>query len=156
VDATNDIAEFLASRRAKVTPEQVGLPSYGPRRVPGLRRDRERVAKDLVAHLRSEAGRNPYDRGLSDLIGELSTRSQEFRTSWAAHDVRFHQTGVKRLRHPVVGDLDLTYEVMELSAGAGVTIAVYSADPGSRSEEGLDLLASWAATSEDETTADAR
>jgi transcriptional regulator with XRE-family HTH domain len=268
VDATNDIAEFLASRRAKVTPEQVGLPSYGPRRVPGLRReevaslagvsvdyykrlergnvngvsdivlealaralqldeaerahlfdlvrasspiaprrrravpqrvrpvvqrildsmgtpalvrnarvdylaanplgralyaplfesreqpansarftfldpaahdfyaDWERVAKDLVAHLRSEAGRNPYDRGLSDL------------------NVRFHQTGVKRLRHPVVGDLDLTYEVMELSADAGLTMAVYSAEPGSRSEEGLNLLATWTATLEHEQTAE--
>ena len=264
VDAAQDIAEFLTSRRERVTPEQVGLPSYGPRRVTGLRReevaslagvsveyykrlergaasgvsdgvlqalatalqlddaerahlfdlaraanpitptrrrpvrqrlrpvvhrildsitapaivrnsrvdylaanptgralyaplfdsreqppnsarftfldpaaqhfyvDWERVAKDLVAHLRSEAGRNPYDRGLSDLVGELSTRSPEFRTWWAAHNVRYHQTGTKRLRHPIVGELELSYEVMELSADAGVTISVYSAEPGSR------------------------
>src|SRR4051812_12702524 len=278
MDAASDIAEFLTTRRAKITPDRAGLPSYGPRRVPGLRReevaslagvsveyykrlergnasgvsdgvlealaqalqlddaerahlfdlaraanpvapkprrpvqqrvrptvhrildsltapaivrnsrvdylaanplgralyaplfesreqppnsarftfldpaardfyvDWERVAKDLVAHLRSEAGRNPYDRGLSELVGELSTRSPEFRTWWAAHNVRFHQTGVKRLRHPVVGELELSYEVMELSADAGLTVAVYSADPGSRSQEALDLLASWSAT----------
>jgi transcriptional regulator with XRE-family HTH domain len=280
VDAANDIAEFLTSRRARVTPEQAGLPTWGPRRVKGLRReevaslagvsveyykrlergnasgvsdsvlealaqalqlddaerahlfdlaraaspiapkrrrgaqqrvrpavlrildsmtgpaivrnsrvdylaanplgralyaplfdsreqppnsarfvfldpaaqkfyvDWERNAKDLVAHLRSEAGRNPYDRGLSDLVGELSTRSHEFGTWWAAHNVRYHQTGTKRLRHPVVGELELDYEVMEISADDGLTISCYSAEPGSRSQQALDLLASWAATPE--------
>jgi transcriptional regulator with XRE-family HTH domain len=280
VDATNDIAEFLTSRRARVTPEQAGLPTWGPRRVKGLRReevaslagvsveyykrlergnangvsdavlealaralqlddaerahlfdlaraanpvaprrrrpavqrvrpvilrilesitapaivrnshvdylaanplgralyaplfdsreqppnsarftfldpaaqefyvDWERTAKDLVAHLRSLAGRNPYDRGLSDLVGELSTRSDEFRTWWAAHNVRYHQTGTKRLHHPVVGELELQYEVMDVSADDGLTISVYSAEPGSRSNEALDLLASWTATPE--------
>ena len=110
--------------------------------------DWERVAQDLVAHLRSEAGRNPYDRGLSDLVGELSTRSDDFRIWWGAHNVRYHQTGAKRLRHPVVGELELAYEVMELSADDGLTVSVYSADPGSRSHEALDLLASWTATPE--------
>jgi transcriptional regulator with XRE-family HTH domain len=280
VDASNDIVEFLSSRRARVTPEQVGLPTYGARRVKGLRReevaslagvsveyykrlergnvsgvsdsvlealaqalrlddaelahlfdvarlaspiapkrrrgaqqrvrpvvlrilesmtapaivrnsrvdylaanplgralyspvfdsrerpansarftfldpaaqefyvDWERTAKDLVAHLRSEAGRNPYDRGLSDLVGELSTRSPEFGTWWAAHNVRYHQSGTKRLRHPVVGELELAYEVMDVSADEGLTIAAYSAEPGSRSAEALDLLASWSATPE--------
>lgn len=284
MDAAKDIAEFLTSRRAKVTPEQVGLPTYGPRRVPGLRReevaslagvsveyykrlergnasgvsdgvlealaralqlddaershlhdlaraanpvapkrrraaqqrvrpvvqrivdamttpaivrnsrvdylsanalgralyapvfesreqppnsarftfldpaahdfyaDWERTAKDLVAHLRSEAGRNPYDKDLSNLVGELSTRSPEFGAWWAAHNVRYHQTGVKRLRHPVVGDLELSYEVMELSADTGLTISVYSAEPGSRSEQALDLLASWSATPAEQPT----
>jgi transcriptional regulator with XRE-family HTH domain len=278
VDPASDIAEFLTSRRARVTPEQAGLPSWGPRRVKGLRReevaslagvsveyykrlergsasgvsdsvlealaralrlddaerahlfdlaraanpvapkprrpsqqrvrpavlrilesmsapaivrnsrvdylaandlgralyaplfesreqpansarftfldpaakefyvDWERTAKDLVAHLRSEAGRNPYDRGLSDLVGELSTRSEEFGTWWAQHNVRYHRTGCKRLRHPVVGELELEYEVMDVSADDGLTIAVYSAEPGSRSAEALDLLASWTAT----------
>jgi hypothetical protein len=110
--------------------------------------DWERAAKDLVAHLRSEAGRNPYDRGLSDLVGELSTRSPEFRTWWAAHNVRYHRTGTKRLRHPLVGELQLDYEVMDVSADECLTIAVYSAEPGSRSAEALDLLASWTATPE--------
>jgi transcriptional regulator with XRE-family HTH domain len=280
MDALNDIAEFLTSRRARVTPEQAGLPTWGPRRVKGLRReevaslagvsveyykrlergnasgvsegvlealsralqlddaerahlfdlaraaspsaprgrrgvqqrvrpavlrildsiaapaivrngrvdylaanplgralyapifdsreqppnsgrfvfldpaarefyvDWERHAKDLVAHLRSEAGRNPYDRVLSDLVGELSTRSPEFGSLWAAHNVRYHQTGIKRLHHPVVGELELDYEVMEISADDGLTIGCYSAEPGSGSAQALDLLASWAATPE--------
>jgi transcriptional regulator with XRE-family HTH domain len=278
VNPADDIAEFLISRRRKVSPEQVGLPTYGPRRVKGLRReevaslagvsveyykrlergnasgvsegvlealalalrlddaerahlhdlaralrpivptrrrstqqrvrpavqrivdamstpaivrnsrvdylsanalgralyapvfesreqpansarftfldraaqdfyaDWERTAKDLVAHLRSEAGRTPHDRELSNLVGELSTRSHEFRTWWAAHNVRYHQTGVKRLHHPLVGELELAYEVMELSADTGLTVSVYSAEPGSRSQQALDLLASWTAT----------
>ncbi len=278
VDAANDIAEFLTSRRAGVTPEQAGLPTWGPRRVKGLRReevaslagvsveyykrlergnasgvsdgvlealaralqlddaerahlfdlaraanpvapkrrrpaqqrvrpavlrilesisapaivrnsrvdylaantlgralyaplfdsreqppnsarftfldpaaqdfyvDWERTAKDLVAHLRSEAGRNPYDKGLSDLVGELSTRSDEFRTWWAAHNVCYHQTGTKRLRHPIVGELELDYEGLDVSADDGLTISVYSAEPCSRSAQALDLLASWTAT----------
>jgi transcriptional regulator with XRE-family HTH domain len=108
--------------------------------------DWEKAAKDLVGALRSVAGRNPYDRGLTDLVGELSTRSEPFRTWWAAHHVRYHQTGTKRLHHPVVGDLELNYEAMELSADAGLRLAVFTAEPGSRSEDTLNLLASWAAT----------
>jgi len=108
--------------------------------------DWERTAKDLVAHLRSEAGRKPHDRHLSDLVGELSTRSPEFRTWWAAHNVRYHQTGVKRLHHPVIGELELSYEVMDLSADTGLTVAVYTAEPGSSAQQALDLLASWTAT----------
>jgi len=278
VDAAHDISEFLTSRRARLRPEQAGLPSYGKRRVPGLRReevaslagvsvdyykrlergnlsgvsdmvlealaralrldDAERaylydlaraagparrirrraiqqrvrpsvqriidalslpayvrnnrrdilaanplgqalyselfrdpvrpvnpvrfafldpaaqdffldwdgVAGDAVASLRIEAGRNPYDRGLSDLVGELATRSEEFRTRWAAHDVRYHRTGAKRVQHPIVGALDLAYEAMDLAADPGLTIVTYCAEPGSRSEEGLNLLASWIAT----------
>jgi transcriptional regulator with XRE-family HTH domain len=288
MDTTNDIAEFLTSRRARITPEQAGLPTYGKRRVPGLRReevaslagvsidyykrlergkvsgvsdsvlealagalhlddaerahlldlaraanpmaprrrrpvqqrvrpvvqrildsigtpalvrnarvdylaanrlgrglyaplfesreqpansarftfldraavdfyaDWERVANDLVAHLRSEAGRHPYDRGLSDLVGELSTRSAEFRTRWAAHNVRFHRTGTKRLHHPVVGDLDLSYETMELAADAGLNLTVYTAEAGSASQQALDILASWTATLDEPDTAGAR
>jgi transcriptional regulator with XRE-family HTH domain len=110
--------------------------------------DWQKAAKDLVAALRAEAGRNPYDRALTDLIGELSTRSEPFRKWWAAHNVRYHQTGRKRLHHPTVGDLELDYEVMELSADSGLLLAVSSAEPGSRSAEALDLLASWTATPE--------
>jgi transcriptional regulator with XRE-family HTH domain len=287
VDLSNDIGEFLASRRAKITPEQAGLPTYGVRRVPGLRReevaslagvsfeyyrrlergnvsgvselvlealaralrlddaerahlfhlaraagrvgtvspkrrravpqrvrpvvqqildnigtpalvrnsradylaanplgralyaplfesreqppnsarftfldpaaveffpDWERVAGDLVALLRSEAGRNPHDRGLSDLVGELSTRSAEFRTRWATHNVRFHRTGIKRIRHAVVGDLTLGYETMELQADSGLNLSVFTADPGSASQDALNILASWTATPEHERT----
>jgi transcriptional regulator with XRE-family HTH domain len=105
----------------------------------------DHVASELVAHLRSEAGRNPYDRQLSDLVGELSTRSDEFRVRWAAHNVRFHRTGTKRIHHPVVGPLDLSYETMELSAD-GLSVAIFTAEPGSASQQALDLLASWTAT----------
>jgi transcriptional regulator with XRE-family HTH domain len=110
--------------------------------------DWEKAAKDLVAALRSIAGRNPYDRALSDLVGELSTRSDAFRSWWAAHNVRYHQTGTKRLHHPVVGELELSYEVMELSADAGLRLAIFTAELGSRSEEALNLLASWTGTSD--------
>jgi transcriptional regulator with XRE-family HTH domain len=110
--------------------------------------DWDRVANEVVAMLRSEAGRDPYDRALSDLVGELSTQSETFRTKWAAHNVRFHDTGIKRLHHPVVGDLELTYEALELSADTGLTMFAYSAEPGSRSEQALNLLASWSATSD--------
>jgi hypothetical protein len=104
------------------------------------------MAGDTVALLRAEAGRDPYDRALSDLIGELSTRSEVFRTWWAAHNVRFHRSGVKHLHHPVVGDLTLTYESMELTADAGLRLNAYSAEPGTPSQDALNLLASWTAT----------
>ena len=280
MNAANDIAEFLATRRAKITPEQAGLPSYGKRRVPGLRReevaslagvsadyyrrmergqvsgvselvlealaralqldDAERVhlfdlaraaspvatkrsrqakqrvrpvvqrlldqieaaaivstvhgdylaanalgralyapvfegparpvnlarftflnphartlwgnwtsvADDTVALLRTEAGRDPFDKELTDLVGELSTRSDEFRVRWAAHDVRLHRTGLKHIQHPVVGALHLSYEVMELTADPGMTLVVYSAAADSADDDALRLLASWAATHE--------
>jgi transcriptional regulator with XRE-family HTH domain len=112
--------------------------------------DWERVANDVVAVLRAEAGRDPYDRDLSDLVGELSTRSELFRTLWAAHNVRRHDTGLKRFRHSVVGELELTFEAMELVADPGLTMFVYAAEPGSKSEQALNLLASWTATPDQE------
>jgi len=111
----------------------------------GFYADWEATAKDLVAHLRSEAGRNPFDKHVSGLVGELSTRSPEFSAWWAAHNVRHHRSGTKRVHHPVVGDLDLTYEVMDLAADEGLSVTAYAAEPGSRSEQALDLLASWIA-----------
>jgi len=110
--------------------------------------DWDSAATDIVAALRSEAGRNPYDRALSDLVGELSTRSDEFRTRWAAHNVRFHRSGVKHLHHPIVGDLHLDFERMDLPADDGLTIIINTAEPGSKSAEALNLLASWTATPE--------
>lgn len=110
--------------------------------------DWEQAADDSVAVLHGEAGRNPLDRELSDLIGELSTRSEEFRTRWARHDVRYHDTGTKRLYHPVVGALELSYEGMTLIADPELILFVFTADLGSRSHEALALLASWAATLE--------
>ncbi len=112
----------------------------------------DRVAVDVVAVLRAEAGRDPYDRELSDLVGELSTRSDLFRTLWAAHNVRKHDTGVKHFQHPLVGELILTFESMELVADSGQTMFVYTAEPGSKSEQALNLLASWTATPDEEMT----
>jgi transcriptional regulator with XRE-family HTH domain len=108
--------------------------------------DWERAADDAVAMLRIEAGRDPYDRALTDLVGELSTRSEDFRIRWAAHDVRLHRTGLKHFHHPVVGDLHLSYEVLELPADPGLTLIAFSADAGSPDDDALRLLASWAAT----------
>jgi transcriptional regulator with XRE-family HTH domain len=108
--------------------------------------DWDTVARDIVAALRGTAGRNPYDRELSDLIGLLSTRSDEFGARWASHDVRFHRTGTKRLHHPLVGDLTLAYETLELPADPSLTLVTYSAEPGSQSEAALQELAGWSAT----------
>jgi transcriptional regulator with XRE-family HTH domain len=280
VDSKNDIREFLATRRARITPQQVGLATYGRRRVPGLRREEvavlagvstdyyaqlergnlsgvsdsvldaiaralhldeaeyahlqdlaraanttphtrrrptpkqhvrpvvrrildgmtalpaivvngrldllaanrlgyalyspvyadssrsvnlarfcflnphatelyvrwDEAANTTVAMLRIEAGRNPNDRALSDLIGELAMRSETFRNRWAAHNVLLHRAGAKQFHHPVVGDLCLAYEVMELSADTGLALTAYSAEPDSPSQDGLALLPSWAAT----------
>lgn len=104
------------------------------------------AANNNVALLRTESGRNPYDKGLADLVGELSLRSDEFRVRWAAHNVRRHYSGDKHFRHPVVGDIELKFEAMELAEDPGLTLTVYPAEPGSKSEESLRLLASWAAT----------
>jgi transcriptional regulator with XRE-family HTH domain len=280
VDTKNEIREFLTSRRGRVTPQQAGLPSYGARRVPGLRREEvavlagvsvpyytrlergdvngvsegvleglaralqlddaerahlldlaraahpmparprrrqtkhgvrpevrwildaitgaaafvsndrldllaanqlgralyselydaparpvntarfvfldpraeasypewDRVATETVAILRSAAGRDPYNRELSDLVGELATQSDAFRTRWATHNVRFHNTGVKQFHHPVVGELSLSYNRLDLAADPGLTLFTYTTEPGSRSEDALRLLGSWAAT----------
>jgi transcriptional regulator with XRE-family HTH domain len=108
--------------------------------------DWESVANDAVAILRAEAGRDPYDRKLTDLVGELSMRSEEFRGRWAAHDVKFHRTGTKRLHHPLVGDLVLAFEALDLPGDSGQRILAYSAEPASPSHDALELLASWSAT----------
>jgi transcriptional regulator with XRE-family HTH domain len=110
--------------------------------------DWERSAKDCVALLRSEAGRSPHDRELSNLVGELSTQSEEFRGHWAKHNVRLHNKGVKHFNHPVVGELELSYDRFQISADPGQMIVAYTAEPGSKSAEAFGLLASWAATEE--------
>ena len=108
--------------------------------------DWETVAHDVVAALRGEAGRNPYDRALTDLIGLLSTRSDEFRVLWAGRDVRFHRSGTKRFHHALVGDLTLAYESLDVPADTGLTMVTYSAEPGSNSEAALRDLERWSAT----------
>jgi transcriptional regulator with XRE-family HTH domain len=104
-----------------------------------------KVAGDTVAILRAEAGRDPHDRAMSDLIGQLATRSDEFRVRWAAHDVAIHATGVKLLHHPFVGDLDLPFESLPLAAGSSSNLVAYAPEPDSAAHDALTLLAGWAA-----------
>jgi len=182
VDNRSEIRDFLASRRARLSPHQAGLSPHGIRRVPGLRRsevaalagvkrtdlpnharfvfldtragqfwiDWDRVADASVGLLHMQAARQPYDKALADLIGELSTRSDPFRVRWARHDVRAHTTGTKRLHHPVVGRLELTFEVLTPAADGDQALVVYGAEPGSAAADGLRLLAGWAATREEQ------
>jgi MmyB-like transcription regulator ligand binding domain len=141
-----------STRRSSPTPRR---PANNARRVyldPAARDffvDWERAADDIAAMLRSEAGSNPYDKQLIELIGELSTRSEDFRSRWAAHHVRFHRTGHKRIHHPVVGVLDLNFEAMEFPAHPGLTLLAHTAAEGTPTADSLRMLASWAATAEE-------
>jgi transcriptional regulator with XRE-family HTH domain len=118
------------------------------RRAEAFYADWDRAARDTAAILRSAAGRDPHDRDLSDLVGELATQSEAFRIHWAAHDVRIHATAIKQLHHPVVGELSLSFNRLDIAADDGLTLFTYTAEPGSRSEEALRLLGSWAATAD--------
>lgn len=104
------------------------------------------VGAATTAMLRAEAGRRPGDAGLHGLIGELATKSPEFRGQWATHDVRIRHEVTKQIRHPEVGDLELTYQSLPLPEQPGAELTTYTAAPGSPSEERLQVLASWAAT----------
>jgi transcriptional regulator with XRE-family HTH domain len=116
--------------------------------------DWNRAAGDGVALLRAEAGRNPDDRVLTELIGELTTRSEKFSALWATHNVRWHTTGTKHFHHRVVGDLTLAFEGMALTADQGLTFLTYTAEPASPSHQALRFLASWATSPEQATTHD--
>ncbi|MFD3910401.1 helix-turn-helix transcriptional regulator [Streptomyces sp. NPDC058603] len=139
----------------------------GPRRPPNVARfmfldpaaadyylDWERMAAGTVAILRAEAGRDPHDRALTELVGELSTRSDLFRTRWATHNVHLHRGGVKQLRHPLVGELTLEYEALELPADTGLTIMAYSAEPATPARDALNLLAGRAAADDQDSVSD--
>ncbi|WP_262107400.1 helix-turn-helix transcriptional regulator [Arthrobacter sp. Marseille-P9274] len=115
--------------------------------------DWDAFAEITVSILRTEAGRDPHNKELHDLIGELSTRSEEFRRLWGAHDVRHHGTGFKTFHHSVVGEMTLAYEGMEMESEPGLTLTIYAAEPGSPSAERMQLLASWAASEEREAAA---
>ncbi len=149
--ATNRLgrAVFSEMYEQPLRPANFGRFVFLDPRAPAFYRNWDDAAHQTVALLRAEAGRAPYDRALSDLVGELSTRSDVFRTLWASHDVREHRTGVKRVHHPVVGDLDLNYEGMALTSEPGLLLLAYSAAPGSASSDALRVLASWAATDQE-------
>ncbi len=108
--------------------------------------DYERIAADAAAMLRLEAGRSPHDHELTALVGELSMRSELFRQQWASHDVKFHRSGRKRLRHPAVGQLDLDFEGLDLPSEPGLRLNIYTAAAGTPTADALKLLASWAAS----------
>jgi transcriptional regulator with XRE-family HTH domain len=108
--------------------------------------DWQLAADTCVAILRTEAGRDPHNKGLHDLVGELSTRSEDFRRRWSTHNVRLHGAGTKHFHHHVVGDLTLAYESLDMVAEPGLTMTIYAAEPNSPTADALALLASWAAT----------
>src|SRR2546426_5482756 len=144
----NDLAEALFSDvfRDPVRPPNLARFVFLDPRARNFYRDWEKAASVTVAVLRAEAGRKPYDRSLTDLIGQLSTRSGEFRVRWAAHDVGFHRAATKQMHPPLVGDLTLAFEMLELPADPGLSVLIYSAEPGSESERALDELLRWGAT----------
>jgi transcriptional regulator with XRE-family HTH domain len=145
--AANHLAEALYSPAFDTAARPVNLARFcflDPR-AEDFYPDWNDAANTTVALLRTEAGRDPYDRALTDLVGELATRSDDFRARWAAHDVRLHHTGIKRFQHPLVGSLDLGFEAMPMPADPGLTLTAYSAEPGTPASDALRLLASWAA-----------
>ncbi|GAB2651355.1 helix-turn-helix transcriptional regulator [Kribbella swartbergensis] len=105
--------------------------------------DWDRAADTCVAILRTEAGRDPYDKDLHDLVGELSTRSADFRGRWSSHNVRIHGAGTKTFHHREVGDLELAYESLDMISEPGLTLTLYAAEPASPTAQALDLLAAW-------------
>lgn len=106
----------------------------------------DHAAEELVAYLRSEAGRVPDDQDLADLIADLSTRSADFRQLWAAHNVRYHDNGTKRLHHPIVGDITVTYETMQMTADPALTMSIFAIEETSTSQDALAILSNWSAT----------
>jgi ABC-type amino acid transport substrate-binding protein len=170
LDAMTGAAAFLRNGRLDVlAANQLGYALYspvfaGPVQPVNLARfifldprsdefyaDWDSIAAASVGSLRTEAGRDPYDRDLTDLIGELSTRSEEFRVRWAAHDVEYYRSGVQPFHHPTAGDLTLDYNALEIPADPGLTIIAYTAQPGTPSEHNLKLLANRSGATDEAT-----
>jgi hypothetical protein len=139
---------FLAPRFESPAPPNLARFTYLDPRAKEFHADWNRIARECVAALRAQAGRDPFDPDLSDLVGEISTRSEEFAALWATHNVRFHRTAEKRFVHPLVGELTLQFERLEVAADPGLEIFAYVAEPGSRSEDAFNLLAGWAVDAE--------
>ncbi|MGV9929623.1 helix-turn-helix transcriptional regulator [Streptomyces olivaceoviridis] len=153
--AANPLARALLSEVFEQEPANTCRFVFLDPRATRLYPDWERVARDGVGVLRVEVAKNPYDRELSNLIGELSTRSDAFRTLWGAHGVYVFTEGTKRFHHPTVGAMELVHESLDLPGDHGLSVTVYSADPGTPAADALKLLASWAGT-QDEAAAQAR
>ncbi|MBY6538023.1 helix-turn-helix domain-containing protein [Rhodococcus sp. BP-349] len=162
LDSITDGVAFVRNRRQDLlATNELGKAFYAPvigegGRVPNLARfqfldplsrefypDWDLFAQMCVSIMRAEAGRDPHDKGLQDLVGELSTRDETFRRLWGAHDVRTHGAGTKRFHHPVVGEIHLAYEELVITADPGSVLMVYTAEPGSPSADRLRLLGSW-------------
>ena len=141
--------QFFALYQGVIAPETLPLNlarfMFLDRRAEDLYLDWDTVADDTVAALRIEAGRNPLDRKLSDLVGELATRSDTFRIRWARHNVRHHRTTAKQIHNPVAGDLTLTGDALELP-GEDLILITYTAPADSPAQDQLNFLASWAAS----------
>lgn len=165
LDSMTGTAAFLRTGRLDIlAANQLGHALYAPafldparpvnlarfvfldRRSREFYRDWDGIAHATVGSLRAEAGRAPHDQALTELVGELSLRSQVFRERWAAHDLAYYRSGTQPFHHPLVGDLTLDYDALELPADPGQTIVAYSAEPGSPARHALDLLASWTST----------
>lgn len=144
--AANDLCKALYGAIVDTLPVNLARLVFLDPRAAGFFRDWDTVADDIVGAMRVEAGRNPRGKGLSDLIGELVTRSDEFTTRWAQHNVGIHQVARNHFHSPVIGDIELTGNALELP-GEGLTIIAYAADVGSAAEDQLTLLATWASTS---------
>ncbi|MGU3437655.1 helix-turn-helix transcriptional regulator [Actinomycetes bacterium M1A6_2h] len=164
LDAITDGIAFVRNQRQDLlATNELGKAFYAPiigdgGRTPNLARfqfldplsrefypDWDTFAEMCVSIMRAEAGRDPHDKGLQDLVGELSTRDETFRKLWGAHNVRTHGAGKKRFNHPVVGEVHLAYEELVVTADPGSILMIYTAEPGSPSAERLHLLGSWAA-----------
>ncbi len=134
------------TRPTPVSPPNIARFHFLDPEGPGFFPDLDGSENTAVQLLRAEAGRRPHDKQLTDLVGELCTRSDNFARRWADHDVRSHRTGLKRFRHPVVGELAVAFDAMDLPADPGLTMTVYTTEPGSPDDERMRLLATWAAT----------
>jgi transcriptional regulator with XRE-family HTH domain len=114
--------------------------------------DWETVAREMVSALRLLAGHDPSDRALAALVGDLATRSTDFRTWWGSHTVRTHSSGAKRINHPVVGEITLGYESLALPTTPGIGLTTYLVEAGTPSADALSLLRSWIARPATETS----
>jgi hypothetical protein len=126
---------------------------------PGSQRfyvDWDQIASYSVAMLHVAAGRNPFDKDLTNLIGELATASEDFRARWAAHDLHEHQSGKKKVHHDIVGDMELIYETLSMPGDPDLSLFIYTAEPGSPSADALRLLGAWHAPSPPASTAEPR